>query len=245
MFHGKCQSLRIQTGGRNRVLLRGSNGQQILIGKGCFCDQCHIIRCYQLFRIIQSGRIFKMTSGTSKFRNFCIHHLHKTISAASYVLRQSIGSLIGRLEQHGIETVLYGKHITGFQTQRISTSFFYVIDRIIGKCHLFIQGSMFQHHQCCQNLGNAGRIIRLPAVLSKDHRPRIGIHYDPCLCHNTSVCRPVRLCICSHKKQLTAQYDADCNTHYSLHVKPLLVPLMITFPADPLWKGLPEKSFLL
>ena len=87
------------------------------------------------------------------------------------MLCQGVGSLIGGLQEHYIETVLHRQNIPFFQAQFVSAAGFYIINRIMGKGNHFIHGGVFHYHKGRKQLGNTGRRQLYMDILGKENGP--------------------------------------------------------------------------
>ena len=60
---------------------------------------------YQMVRQAFEGEIAGQFFNVPELLRLLVHHIHKSLSASRHILCQSIGRLVGRLEEHGVETL--------------------------------------------------------------------------------------------------------------------------------------------
>ena len=138
----------------------------------------------------------------SQFHQLFIHHVHERGDAARGVLSQGIGSLVAGDQKQRVETILYGKFISGHDTDFISAVGLNLVDSRRRKCYSILQIAIFQDDECCEDLGDAGRIVRQVNVLAMQNGAGIHIHDNARFSHDAGVRGPVGFCPGRQNEQL-------------------------------------------
>ena len=97
--------IRILNQGTVGVNLGSINLAKCRIAYGVLHDFRHIQSTGVMFRIVQSGGVGKMRIRTADFRSLLVHQLRKFFVGAGHMLSQSIGTVVGGMEQQGVKTV--------------------------------------------------------------------------------------------------------------------------------------------
>ena len=167
---------------------------------------------------------------TAKLFCAAVHELNKGTVIPSklrpHMLRHCVCTLVGRFQHDGIQTFFHG-HLFVQITGNIGSISLILVHRTCRKCNSLIQLTVFNRQERCHNLGNAGRIAGLMAILLVKHCSCIHFHHNGIRACNFRSFRPVLFRLHRHRSRL---YRKHCCQQSGCRPLPYTFPIHVNSP---------------